>query len=52
MITSYYWIEMFEAIGKLKSAAAKCGLHYDELDKVEEDIMKKNPIPQPKKMEV
>lgn len=51
-LLSLDWIALFEAFGEFQFEARRHGLYGEQLEQIENDIMARNPIPQPKQMEV
>ena len=51
-MNSLQFIEIYEALSKLKYLTEQQGLYGNELRKIEDDLWEKNPIPQPRKMKV
>lgn len=51
-MTSLEWILLYEAFEPFRAKADKHGLYAAELDRIEDDLFKRCPIPQPKPMQV
>ena len=49
-MTSLEWILLYEAFEPFREKAKKHGLYIAELDRIEENLFKRCPIPQPKPM--
>lgn len=51
-VNSLDWIALYEAFNRFAAEAKRHGLYAEKLEKIEEDMWERNPIPQPKQMEV
>jgi len=51
-MSSLEWIHLYESFVAFKVRAQRNGLYADDLQRIEDDLFKRCPIPQPKEMEV
>ena len=51
-ISNLEWIHLYEAFAIFKTRAVRNGLYADDLRRIEDDLFKRCPIPQPKEMDV
>ena len=51
-MSSLEWIHLYESFAAFQARAARSGLYADFLRRIEDDLFKRCPIPQPKEMEV